>query len=64
MGKNGEFLVFMNAEDSLEGLVKVATHKKVWKYAKLAGKGKTHYSVTTECAGLNFIFAKKDFAYF
>ena len=27
-GKN-EFLVFMDAEDSLEGLVKVATRKKV-----------------------------------
>ena len=30
-GKNGEFLVFMDAEDSLEGLVKAATWKKVYK---------------------------------
>ena len=30
-GKNGEFLVFMDAEHSLEGLVKVATCKKVYK---------------------------------
>ena len=30
-GKNGEFLVFMDAEDSLEGLVKVAMRKKVYK---------------------------------
>ena len=29
--KNGEFLVFMDAEDSLEDLVKVATCKKVYK---------------------------------
>ena len=52
----------MDAEDSLEGslegLVKVAARK----YTKLAGQGTTHYS--PECAGLNFIFSKKDFAYF
>ena len=30
-GENGEFLVFMDAEDSSEGLVKVATWKKVYK---------------------------------
>ena len=30
-GKNGEFLVFMAAEDSSEGLVKAATQKKVYK---------------------------------
>ena len=30
-GKNGEFLVFMAAEDSSEGLVKAATRKKVYK---------------------------------
>ena len=30
-GKNGEFLVFMDAEDSSEGLVKAATRKKVYK---------------------------------
>ena len=29
--KNGEFLVFMEAEDSAEGLVKVATREKVYK---------------------------------
>ena len=29
--KNGEFLVFMDAEDSSEGLVKAATRKKVYK---------------------------------
>ena len=29
--KNGEFLVFMEAEDSAEGLVKLATHEKVYK---------------------------------
>ena len=28
-GENCEFLVFMDAEDSSEGLVKVATHKTV-----------------------------------
>ena len=32
------------------------------RYAKLAGQGKTRYS--PECAGLNFIFSTKDFAYF
>ena len=31
MGKNSEFLVFMDAEDSSEGLVKAATWKKVYK---------------------------------
>ena len=31
MGGNGEFLVFMDAEDSSEGLVKAATRKKVYK---------------------------------
>ena len=68
MGKNGEFLVFMDAEDSSEGLVKAAMRKKVYKclevqmYAKLAGQGKTCYS--PECIGLNFIFSTKDFAYF
>ena len=31
MGKNGELLVFMDAEDSSEGLVKAATQKKVYK---------------------------------
>ena len=31
MGENGEFLVFMDAEDSSEGLVKVATREKVYK---------------------------------
>ena len=31
MGKNGEFLVFMDAEDSSGGLVKAATRKKVYK---------------------------------
>ena len=30
MEKNGEFLVFMDAEDSLEGLVEVVTRKKVY----------------------------------
>ena len=55
---NGEFLVFMEAEDSAAGLVKVATREKV--YTKLAGKVKLHYTV--EC--LNFIFSTKDFAYF
>ena len=30
-GKNGEFLVFMDTENSSEGLVKVATHMKVYK---------------------------------
>ena len=29
-GENGEFLVFMDAEDSSEGLVKAATRKKVY----------------------------------
>ena len=29
MAQNDEFLVFMEAEDSSEGLVKVATRKKV-----------------------------------
>ena len=29
--KNGEFLVFMAAEDSSEGLVKTAMRKKVYK---------------------------------
>ena len=52
----------MEVEDSSEGLVKVATCEKVYKYAKLAGKGKTCYS--PECACLNFIFSTKDFAYF
>ena len=60
MGKNGEFLVFMDAEDSSEGLVKAATQKKVYKW--LAGQGKTRYS--PEWAGLNFVFSTKDFAYF
>ena len=40
MEKNDEFLVFMEAEDSSEGLVKVATRKKG---PRLAGQGKTHY---------------------
>ena len=31
MTKNGEFLVFMEAEDSAAGLVKVATQEKVYK---------------------------------
>ena len=31
MAENGEFLVFMQAKDSSEGLVKVAMHKKVYK---------------------------------
>ena len=31
MEKNGVFLVFMDAEDSLEDLVKVATCKKAYK---------------------------------
>ena len=31
MEKNGEFLVFMAAEDSSEGLVKAATQNKVYK---------------------------------
>ena len=30
-GKNAEFLVFMEAEDSAEGRVKVATHVKVYR---------------------------------
>ena len=30
MGKNSEFLVFMDAEDSSEGLVKVATRTQVY----------------------------------
>ena len=30
-GKNSEFLVFTEAEDSSEGLVKVAMRKKVYK---------------------------------
>ena len=30
-GKNGEFLVFMGAEESSEGLVKAAMRKKVYK---------------------------------
>ena len=30
-GQNGEFLVFMDAEDSSEGLVKAALCKKVYK---------------------------------
>ena len=30
-GENGEFLVYMDAEDSSEGLVKAATRKKVYK---------------------------------
>ena len=34
-GKNSEFLVFMDAEDSLEGLVKVATRKKVYKFLEV-----------------------------
>ena len=34
-GKNDEFLVFMDAEDSLEGLVKAATRKKVYKCLKV-----------------------------
>ena len=31
MGKNSKFLVFMDAEDSSEDLVKAATRKKVYK---------------------------------
>ena len=31
MAKNGEFLVFMEAEDSSVGLAKVAPHKTVYK---------------------------------
>ena len=31
MAKNGQFLVFMDTEDSSEGLVKVAMRKKVYK---------------------------------
>ena len=58
--KTGEFLVFMDAEDSLEGLVKVATRKKLYKcLAKLV---ETHYS--PECVGLKFTLSKKDCAYF
>ena len=30
MAKNGEFVVFMEAEDSAEGLVQVATREKVY----------------------------------
>ena len=54
----------MDAEDSLESLVKVAMRKvyKCLEVSKLAGQGKTRYS--PECAGLNFIFSKKEFAYF
>ena len=39
MARNGEFLAFMKAEDSSEGLFKVAVRRKVYK--SLAGKGKT-----------------------
>ena len=49
----------MDAEDSSEDLVKVVMCKKC---LEVAGQGETHYS--PECAGLNFIFSKKDFAYF
>ena len=31
MEKNGAFLVFMEAKDSAEGLIKVATREKVYK---------------------------------
>ena len=35
MAKNDEFLVFWENEDSSEGLVKVATRKKVYKCLKV-----------------------------
>ena len=34
--KNGEFLVLKEAEDSSEGLVKVAMHKEVYKCLKVS----------------------------
>ena len=52
----------MEAEDSSEGLVKVAKRTNAYKYAKLhvhvAGKGETCYP--PEYAGLNFLFSMKD----
>ena len=67
MVKKGYSLVFIEAEDSAEGLVEVATREKVYKclavcYGKLAGKVKICYS--TECACRNIIFLTKNFAYF
>ena len=50
--KNVGFLVFWETEDSSEGLVKVATHKKVYKCLEKV-KHATHPNV-------NFIFSTKD----
>ena len=54
-------LVFMEANGSAEGLVKVAT-REIQMPTKLAGNVKIRYSVKREC--LNFIFSTYYFAYF
>ena len=65
MEKNGEFLVswpLKTHQRALSRQQRGRRYTNAYKYAKLAGQGKTRYS--PECAGLNFIFSTKDFAYF